>query len=221
MIRWSFLTLLCVVLGCEGKPAERVPERQSPSVPGGTGSRPSIVFLGTSITAGLGLDPAQAYPALIQQRLDSLGLNYQVINAGVSGETSAGALGRIGWLLQRPPAILVIETGANDGLRGQDPGSIKANIQSIIDSIHAKSPETVAVLAGMQALPNLGSSYVRDFVAIYPELARTNALPFIPFILEGVGGIDSLNQSDGIHPTPAGQRVLADNVWRVLGPLLR
>ena len=220
MIRCALIVLLGVALACESRPAERPAERQSPGA-NGTVSRPTIVFLGTSITAGLGLDPSQAYPALIQQRLDSLTLDYQVINAGVSGETSAGALGRIGWLLQRPPAVLVIETGANDGLRGQDPVAIKANIQSIIDSVRAKSPETIVVLAGMQALPNLGRGYVRDFVAIYPELARTNRLPFIPFILEGVGGIDSLNQSDGIHPTPAGQRILADNVWRVIQPLLR
>jgi acyl-CoA thioesterase-1 len=116
---------------------------------------------------------------------------------------------------------MVIETGANDGLRGQDPAAIKANIQTIIDSVRAKSPGTRLVLAGMQALPNLGAGYGSGFVAIYPELARTNNLPFIPFILEGVGGVDSLNKADGIHRTPAGQRILADNVWRVLEPLLR
>jgi acyl-CoA thioesterase-1 len=219
--RVAWLLVLPLVLACQG-------DKPAPPAAGGatrsqlpTTSRPGIVFLGTSITAGLGLDPSQAYPALIQERLDSLGLDYQVINAGVSGETSAGALQRIGWLLRQQPAIMVIETGANDGLRGQDPAAIKANIQAIIDSVRAKSPGTRLVLAGMQALPNLGAGYGRGFVAIYPELARTNHLPFIPFILEGVGGVDSLNQADGIHPTPAGQRILADNVWRVLEPLLR
>jgi acyl-CoA thioesterase-1 len=219
--RFAWLLVLPLVLACQG-------DKPAPPAAGGatrtqlpTTSRPGIVFLSTSITAGLGLDPSQAYPALIQERLDSLGLDYQVINAGVSGETSAGALQRIGWLLRQQPAIMVIETGANDGLRGQDPAAIKANIQAIIDSVRAKSPGTRLVLAGMQALPNLGAGYGSGFVAIYPELARTNNLPFIPFILEGVGGVDSLNQADGIHPTPAGQRILADNVWRVLEPLLR
>lgn len=215
------LALVSLALACQGeKPAPPSAGGATRSQPATT-SRPRIVFLGTSITAGLGLDPSQAYPALVQERLDSLGLDYQVINAGVSGETSAGALQRIGWLLRQQPAIMVIETGANDGLRGQDPAAIKANIQAIIDSVRNQSPATRLVLAGMQALPNLGAGYGRNFVAIYPELARTNRLPFIPFILDGVGGIDSLNQADGIHPTPAGQRIVANNVWRVLEPLLR
>lgn len=212
--------ILLPLLACGNEqPAARAPERDS-TAPAPAETRPTLVFLGTSITAGLGLDPGQAYPALIQRRIDSLDLDYQVINAGVSGETSAGALQRIGWLLRRRPAFLVIETGANDGLRGQDPGAIKANIQAIVDSVRTRSPGTRIVLTGMQALPNMGSSYVRRFVAIYPELARENDLPFVPFVLEGVGGVDSLNQADGIHPTPQGQRVVADNVWAVLRPLL-
>ena len=216
---------MLLALSCQPDRAPERPPEQGPPPPGPvaqlpTGSRPTIVFLGTSITAGLGLDPGQAYPALIQRWLDSLGLDFQVINAGVSGETSAGALSRIGWLLRRPPAILVIETGANDGLRGQDPASTRANIQGIIDSVRARSAETRIVIAGMQTLPNMGRSYLQDFVRIYPDLARSNDLPLIPFILEGVGGVDSLNQADGIHPTSAGQRIVADNVWRVLGPIV-
>lgn len=185
------------------------------------GTEPTIVFLGTSLTAGLGLDPEQAYPAVIQRKLDSAGYRYQVINAGVSGETSAGALTRIDWILRQPPALLVLETGANDGLRGQSPESVRQNIQAIIDRTRERSPGTTIVLAGMQALPNLGGDYVRRFIAIYPELAARNQVALVPFILDGVGGVDSLNQSDGIHPTPSGQRMVAENVWKVLEPLLR
>ena len=213
--------LLLLAVGCR---KEQPVARDSDTAPvdpvGAATTRPTIVFLGTSITAGQGLDPSQAYPAILQRRLDSLGYDYQVINRGESGETSAGALGRIGWLLRRPPAVLVIETGANDGLRGVDPEAVRSNIQAIVDSVRARSSETRIVLAGMQALPNMGANYVRRFVAIYPELARSNGLPFIPFILEGVGGVDSLNQADGIHPTVQGQRFVASNVWRVLEPLL-
>jgi acyl-CoA thioesterase-1 len=189
----------------------------TPSV-GGT---PTIVFLGTSITAGLGLDPEQAYPAVIQRKLDSAGLDYQVINAGVSGETSAGALTRIDWILRQAPAVLVIETGANDGLRGQPPETVRANIQAIIDRTRATSPTTSVILAGMQALPNLGRAYVQRFIALYPELAAKNRIRLIPFILGGVGGVDSLNQADGIHPTPRGQEIVAENVWQILEPVLR
>jgi len=209
-----------VTTGCKRDATPVPPADQHATVPPPAESGPSIVFLGTSITAGLGLDPSQAYPAVIQRRLDSLHLRYQVVNAGVSGETSAGALQRIDWLLRQKPAILVIETGANDGLRGQDPGSTKANIQHIIDRVRDQSPGTRIVLAGMRTLPNMGGRYLGEFVKIYPDLARANRVPLIPFILEGVGGVDSLNQADGIHPTPAGQRIVAENVWQVLGPLV-
>jgi acyl-CoA thioesterase-1 len=184
------------------------------------GGTPTIVFLGTSITAGLGLDQEQAYPAVIQRKLDSAGFHYQVINAGQSGESSAGALNRIDWILRQAPAVLVIETGANDGLRGQSPEGVRSNIQAIVDRTRSRSPNTTIILAGMQALPNMGSRYVREFVAIFPELAERNGIRLVPFILEGVGGVDSLNQPDGIHPTPAGQEIVADNVWRVLLPVL-
>jgi acyl-CoA thioesterase-1 len=179
-----------------------------------------VMFVGTSLTAGLGVEPEEAYPALIRQKIDSAGLNYRVVNAGVSGETSAGALRRIDWLLREPVAVLVLETGANDGLRGQDPDSIRATIQAIIDRVHAAQPATRILLVGMNAMPNLGREYVTRFQAIYPAVARANGLPIVPALLEGVGGVDSLNQPDGIHPTPAGHRRLAANVWQVLQPLL-
>jgi acyl-CoA thioesterase-1 len=183
---------------------------------------PAIVFLGTSLTAGLGLDPDSAYPALLQQKLDSAGFHYRVVNAGVSGESSAGALRRLDWVLGQSPAILVIETGANDGLRGQDPDSIRANIQAMIDRTRERSPGTTIVLAAMEAMPNLGEAYVRRFRAIYPDLARANHLALLPFLLDRVAGVDSLNQQDGIHPNQQGERLVADNVYRgLLGTLRR
>jgi acyl-CoA thioesterase-1 len=139
----------------------------------------------------------------------------------VSGETSAGALRRIGWLLQQPPAVLIVETGANDGLRGQDVDSLEANIQAIIDRANALRPKPRIVLVGMRMLSNYGPSYIRRFAAVYPDLAKRNDLPFVPFLLEGVAGVDSLNQSDLIHPTAAGQRRLAETVWKTLEPVLK
>ena len=183
-------------------------------------SAPVVMFVGTSLTAGLGVEPDQAYPALIQQKIDSAGLYYRVVNAGVSGETSAGALRRIDWLLRDPVAILVLETGANDGLRGQDPDSIRGNVQAIIDRVHTLQPAARIVLVGMNSMPNLGRAYSTRFEAVFPGVARANGLAIVPALLAGVGGIDSLNQPDGIHPTPAGQRQLAANVWQTLLPLL-
>ena len=178
------------------------------------------MFVGTSLTAGLGVEPDQAYPALIQQKIDSAGLNYRVVNAGVSGETSAGALRRVDWLLREPVAILVLETGANDGLRGQDPDSIRANVQAVIDRVHETQPQARVVLVGMNSMPNLGRAYSSRFEGVFPALARANELPIVPALLAGVGGVDSLNQPDGIHPTPEGHRRLAANVWQTLLPLL-
>jgi acyl-CoA thioesterase-1 len=181
-----------------------------------------VVFVGTSLTAGFGLsDPSLAYPALIQRKIDSLGLRLRVVNAGVSGETSAGALRRIDWVLGRGRvAVLMVETGANDGLRGQDPDSTRANIQAIFDRAKASNPPPRLVLTGMEAMPNLGDDYTRRFRALFPEVARANGAAFIPFLLEGVAGVDSLNQGDGIHPTPRGQEIVAETVWRVLRPVV-
>jgi acyl-CoA thioesterase-1 len=169
----------------------------------------------------LGLDPAQAFPALIQQRLDHAGLRYRVVNAGVSGETSAGARRRLDWLLAQPVAVLVVETGANDGLRGQDPQATRANLQAMVDRARQASPPPRLVLVGMQAPPNLGRDYAARFRSIYPELAQRNGVALVPFLLEGVGGVTALNQPDGVHPTAEGHHRLAANVWTVLEPLLR
>lgn len=204
---------------CSCEQSEREPDAGR-ALPAASAERPSIVFLGTSLTAGLGLEPEQAFPALIQQKIDSAGLNYRVINAGVSGETSAGARRRIDWLLREPVSVLVVETGANDGLRGLPPDSLRANIQAIMDRARTVKPAPRIVLVGMRVPPNYGRSYSRRFQALYPDLARANDAELVPFLLEGVGGVPSLNQADGIHPTAEGQRVMAETVWRVLAPML-
>ena len=181
---------------------------------------PVILFVGTSLTAGYGLDPADAYPARIQEKLDQAGLRYRVVNAGVSGETSAGARRRIDWLMAQPVAVLVVETGANDGLRGLDPQDARANIQAILDRAKRQTPPPKLMLIGMAAPPNLGSRYARAFSAIYPELARENGAVLVPFLLQGVAGIPRLNLPDGVHPTPEGHRMMADTVWKHLRPML-
>ncbi|HEX2219255.1 MAG TPA: arylesterase [Gemmatimonadales bacterium] len=185
------------------------------------GERGRVVFLGTSLTAGLGLDPGQAYPALIQRKIDAAGLPFEAVNAGVSGETSAGARRRIDWLLRQPVSVLVIETGANDGLRGLEVDSLRANIQAIIDEARKLSPPPAIVLLGMRAPPNLGFGYTRRFQQVYAELAEANDVPLVPFLLEGVAGKTALNQADMIHPSAEGQRLMADRVWEVLEPVLK
>jgi acyl-CoA thioesterase I len=176
----------------------------------------TILFFGNSLTAGYGVEPSQAFPALIQNKLDSLGFAYKVINAGVSGETSAGGNSRIDWILKQPIDVFVLELGANDGLRGVPVDETKRNLQSIIDKVKAKYPDVKLVLAGMQVPPNMGQKYSADFQAIFPDLATKNNMALIPFLLEKVGGEVKLNQEDGIHPTPEGHRILAENVWHVL-----
>ncbi|HET8623376.1 MAG TPA: arylesterase [Gemmatimonadales bacterium] len=220
MILRSVYTLaaLAALAGCD-QPSDEAIRRPGPAA--SSAERPTIIFLGTSLTAGYGLDPDQAYPALIQQKIDAAGLSYRVANAGVSSETSAGAVRRIDWLLRQEPAVLVIETGANDGLRGLSPDSLKANIQAIIDSARALSPPPKIVLVGMRALPNYGFAYARRFSRLYSDLAEANDVPLVPFLLEDVAGREGMNQSDGIHPTAAGQQRMAETVWRVLEKELR
>lgn len=179
-----------------------------------------ILIFGDSITAGMGVDKQQAFPALIQERIDSLGLNYEVVNGGLSGETSAGGLRRINWVLQRPVDIMILELGGNDGLRGIDLSSTKENLQGIIDAALAKNPDMKIIIAGMQVPPNLGPEYTEEFRSLYPELAEENDLPLIPFLLKEVGGDPELNQPDGIHPTPKGHKVIAETVWETLKPIV-
>jgi len=180
-----------------------------------------ILFFGTSLTAGMGLDPNDAFPGVIQKKLDSLDLPYQVVNAGLSGETTASGRNRIGWVLNQEVDIFVLELGANDGLRGVPLDETRKNLQAIIDTIRSKNPETKIILAGMQIPPNLGQEYTSEFRNIFPELARKNKLRLIPFLLENVAGNPELNQQDGIHPTAKGQKILSENVWEVLEPEVR
>lgn len=180
----------------------------------------TLLFVGTSLTAGYGLDPDSAYPQMIQQKIDAAGLSYQVVNAGVSGETSSSLLRRMDWLLRQPFAVIVIETGANDGLRGVPIETMRENIQRIIDRVKETRPEARIVLAQMEAPPNLGISYTRRFRTVFPELARKNDVALLPFLLDGVAGHRDLNQADGIHPNLEGERIVAENVWKGLRPLL-
>ena len=185
-----------------------------------SGAGGTVLFIGTSLTAGLGLPEAQSFPLLIEQHIDDAGLPFDVVNAGVSGETSAGALRRIDWLLRQDFDVVVLETGANDMLRGVDPASTEANIQAIIDRIRDARPDVEIVLAGMLSLPNMGEDYAREFERVYPRVAERNELAFVPFLLDGVGGVRELNQNDGVHPNAEGHRLIADTVWKVLEPVL-
>jgi len=211
--------LLWGALACnqEGRPSNGAHGREESL----SDSRPVVLFFGTSLTAGLGLEPEEAYPALVQQKIDSARLSFRVVNAGVSGETSAAGLRRIDWLLSQPIAVLVLELGANDALRGQDLAAARGNLQEIIDRTRARYPRVRIVVAGMQAPPNLGSRYTAEFRQLFVDLARRNDAALIPFLLEGVGGVPEMNQGDGIHPNAEGARVVAENVWRALEPVLR
>lgn len=175
-----------------------------------------IMFFGNSLTAGYGVDPSAAFPALIQGKIDSLDLDYEIINAGLSGETTASGENRVEWILKQKVDIFILELGANDGLRGIDLKETKENLQGIIDKVEETYPDAEIVLAGMQIPPNMGPEYATKFRQIFPELAEENNIHLIPFLLQGVGGEPELNLEDGIHPNEAGHKILAENVWSVL-----
>lgn len=184
--------------------------------------RKTIVFFGDSLTAGYGLDDptTESYPAIIEQKITAEHLPYRVVNAGLSGETSAGGLRRADWVLRQSVDVFVLALGANDGLRGIDPAVTRSNLQAIIDRVHAKYPAAKILLVGMMMPTSMGEEYTRSFGAIFPRLAETNHLPLVPFLLAGVGGNEALNQPDHIHPTARGHGILANNVWTVLRTLL-
>lgn len=179
-----------------------------------------ILFYGNSITAGYGLDLSEAFPALIQNRLDSLGYDYRVINAGLSGETSASGLSRIEWVMRTPIDIFVLELGGNDGLRGISLDETRRNLESILTKVKAEYPQVRIIVAGMQIPPNMGQEYAEEFRTIFPVLAEKFDAALIPFLLDGVGGNPELNLPDGIHPTAEGHKILAGNVWEVLELML-
>ncbi|MGI4872781.1 MAG: arylesterase [Janthinobacterium lividum] len=213
------LLLALLAAGCHADTAPKAPAA-APAAEAPK-NQDAILFFGDSITAGLGVDPEEAYPALIQAKVDSTHLPYTVVNAGLSGETTAGGRSRIKWVLGRQPVrVFVLELGGNDGLRGIPLTSTRQNLQAIIDTVRRLSPQAKIVLAGMQIPPNMGPAYTADFKKLYTETATKNHLVLIPFLLEGVGGIPRLNQRDGIHPTPEGHKIVARTVWRTLQPLL-
>lgn len=183
-------------------------------------AKKAIVFFGNSLTAAYNLSPEEGFPALIQEKIDSLGLLYTCVNAGLSGETSAGGNARIDWVLQQPVDIFVLELGGNDALRGLDVAVAKRNLQSILDKVKAKNPQVKLVIAGMLAPPNMGKAYTDAFKNMYIDLAKTNEATLIPFLLENVAAVKNLNLEDGIHPNAEGQKIVAENVWKVLKPLI-
>ncbi len=183
--------------------------------------RGTLLFFGDSLTAGYGLDDpiGSSFPGLIQEKIDAAGLNYRVINAGLSGETSAGGLRRIDWILRQPVNVFVLELGGNDGLRGLPVATLRDNLRKILDKVRAKNPEVKLVIAGMQMPQNMGA-YADDYAKVFPELAREYNATLIPSLLEGVGGIARLNLPDGVHPTTEGHAIVAETVWKYLQPLL-
>ncbi len=186
----------------------------------GAAETKTLLFFGDSLTSGYGLDPDDAYPALIQRKLEAAGQPWRVVNAGLSGETTAGGLRRLDWILRQRVDIFVLELGGNDGLRGIDPETSRANLEAMIKRIRERYPSVKIVLAGMQMPTNMGASYSHQFAAIYPDLADKTQVVLIPFLLAGVGGVPELNLPDGIHPTAAGHKIVAETVWRALQPLL-
>ncbi len=229
--RYSFLpaglVLAMSLLGCTSgsttktdTPADTT-RATTQATPAPVNKQPVVLFFGNSLSAGLGVEPEEAFPALVGEKIKAAGLNYRVVNAGLSGETSAGGKGRIGWVLRQPVAVFVLELGGNDGLRGILPPSTKANLQAIIDSVKLKNPQAKIVIAGMQIPPNMGAQYTKPFRDIFPALAKENQAALIPFLLENVGGIPRLNQPDRIHPTAEGHKIVANTVWQTLEPLLK
>lgn len=218
------LAIFCLVFlnSCKNEEKQSVSaseentEQEQVSAENTTEEVPVVLFFGTSLTAGLGLDTAEAYPALIQKKMDSLGMDYSVVNAGLSGETTASGLNRLDWVFKQNVDILVIELGANDGLRGVSLEETRSNLEEIIKIAREKNPEVKIILAGMQIPPNMGEEYTSEFRSLFPELSKEYDLELIPFLLEGVAGDPKLNQQDGIHPTAEGQQILANNVWEVL-----
>ena len=225
-LKFCYFIVLLLCYGCGNDTAQKIIEEkeaisQTEETETTASNSKTILCFGDSITAGYGLDDNKnAFPAVLQQKIDSLDLNYTVINSGLSGETTAGGKSRINWVLNQAISVFVLELGANDGLRGVPLSETRSNLQAIIDAVQKKSPKTTIILAGMELPPNMGQDYTTEFRQIYSDLAAKNNLEFIPFILKDVGGIAELNQSDGIHPTIEGHKIVANTVWDILEPVL-
>ncbi|PRY53113.1 acyl-CoA thioesterase-1 [Arcticibacter pallidicorallinus] len=222
---YSCLLILISLSGCTNstmKENQETKDNLKNKETSGNQETKNILFFGNSLTAGYGLDDpsSESFPSLIQARIDSMGLKYNAINAGLSGETTAGGKGRIGWLLKNKVDIFVLELGANDGLRGVPVTETARNLQSIVDTVKQKYPDAKLMLLGMQVPPNMGGQYARDFNEIFPLIAKKNEMLLVPFLLKNVAGIPQLNLQDGIHPTAEGQKILAENVWEELKTIL-
>jgi len=225
-LKFCYFLFLLILLSCKSDSSKKEKTTEKPPIESESNIKENsatkiILFFGDSLTAGFGLDDVNdAFPAIIQTNIDSLSLGYTVINSGLSGETTAGGKNRINWVLNQKVDVFILELGANDGLRGVPLKETRKNLQIIIDAVLEKNASTKIILAGMQLPPNMGQDYITEFKTIFPELAKKNDLYLIPFLLKDVGGIPTLNQADGIHPTVEGQKILANNVWTILEPIL-
>ena len=224
MLKFCYLSLILMLLSCGAKEdkkneidqtAKEVKVQREIKT-----AEKTILFFGNSLTAGMGLEVEQAFPALIQNKLDSLSDGFSVINAGLSGETTASGKNRLSWVLNQKIDIFILELGANDGLRGIPLSETRSNLQEMIDAVRSHNPDVKILLAGMQIPPNMGQDYTNEFKMIFPELAEENKVSLIPFLLKDVAGIPELNQQDGIHPTAKGQQIVADNVWEIIEAIL-
>ncbi len=212
---------LLILNSCGNKTTNTTEASKKDSLPAANSTqKKNILFFGNSLTAGLGVEPDEAFPALIGDKIDSLNLPYKIINAGLSGETTAAGKARINWILKQKVDVFILELGANDGLRGIPVAETAKNLQDIVDQVKAKYPEAKLVMTGMQVPPNMGAKYASDFRVIFKQIAEKNNMALVPFLLDNVGGVSDLNQSDGIHPTSEGHRILAENVWAVLKDIL-
>ncbi len=226
LLKFSYFLILLLGISCGDTKTEKQEHKTnhqetttSVEAETETGTK-TILFFGNSLTAGYGLDAEESFPSLIQDKLDSLGLDYEVINAGLSGETTSGGKNRLDWVLNQKVDVFVLELGANDGLRGVPLSETKTNLQEIIDMVRQKNKDTKIIIAGMMIPPNMGQDYSTEFRTIFPDLANKNEIKLIPFLLDGVAGNPDLNLEDGIHPTAEGQKIVANNVWTILKDVL-
>lgn len=214
----SYILSILIITSCNNKPSSTTSDQSATKTDTTQSStKKTILFFGDSLTAGYGLDdPSDAFPGVIQHKIDSAKMPYTVVNAGVSGETTAGGLGRIDWVLKQHIDIFILELGANDGLRGIPVKETTQNLQAIVTKVKAKYPNAKLVMLGMQVPPSMGGDYVNNFKAVFPQIAADNKMALVPFLLDGVAGNPKLNQADGIHPTTEGAKIVAGNVWKVL-----
>ena len=225
LLKFRYFFILLFLSAC-GNPSKKENVSETPETNAKAAVEPEqngdkvILFFGDSLTAAYGIELEEAFPALIQNRIDSLRLGYTVLNSGLSGETTSGGLNRLNWVLNQKVDVFVLELGANDGLRGIPLTETKSNLQAMIDLVRTKNPETKIILAGMQIPPNMGPEYTGEFRKLFPELAEGNQIDLIPFLLDGVAGIPELNLQDGIHPTSEGHQIVKETVWKVLQPNL-